>query len=501
MADITLTEEQYAPLQSSSRKIVVKALAGTGKSTLLRAYSFFNPQERILYLVFNADNSAAAKKTFPKANVKVSTFHAYAYESFGYEYQRAGKIRGITSKAIKDHAGVNDWKIATIIRDVITNYLNSADLIISETHLPKDLGSFYFKMTKALVRQAQDVWSKVVDLNSSMPCSHDAYLKIWANSSPELPFDTIMLDEAQDSNELMMSVIKNQKAKIILVGDRNQQLYAFRGSVNILDNEFLRDAAIYPLTQSFRFGTSIAKVANILLSLASEKLRVRGLDAIPSKVMNMDDDELGHHGKPYQKAYISRTVSGTIEVALALAGDSKKTYWGGKVSSYNLDDLKDLYFLSVNQTESIKNQFIKRDYSSFSNYKEIAEQTSDAEMMRNVKIVEKYGPNLPSHIESLKRHATENQHEAEYIVTTAHRSKGLEFECVTLSDDFTNPMLSLSKSIKEKGHITEDAKRAYLSEMFLLYVAVTRAIHRLNINKVVAELIEDAKRRANRGVK
>lgn len=498
MSGITLTEEQYAPLQSKSRKIVVKALAGTGKSTLLKAYAHFNPQERILYLVFNADNSTAARASFPK-NTKVYTFHAYAFEAIGRPYQSAGKIKTLTSKAIKDIGGVNDWKLATIIRDVINKYVYSADDVISEKHLPNNIDAFYSKQSVILVNTAKDIWNKIVDLSSPMPCSHDAYLKIWANTNPVFNVDTLMVDEAQDSNELMMSVIKKQRCKIIMVGDRNQQLYAFRGSVNVLDGEFLRDAEIYSLTQSFRFGVNVARVANIILSMANEKLRVKGLESIPSRIMDKDDDEIGHHGKPYQKAYISRTVSGTIEQALLVANQNKKTYWGGKISSYNLDSILDLYHLSANNIELIKNPYLTKDYHSFGYYKDIASQTADVEMLRNVKLVETYGSMLPINIQNLKNSATENQHEAAYIVTTAHRAKGLEFECVTLCEDFNHPMQILSRSMKESKSITGQAKIDYLSELFLLYVAVTRAIYRLNLNSVVQELIEDVKRKAKKG--
>lgn len=497
MGGITLTEEQYAPLQSKSRKIVVKALAGSGKSTLLRAYSFFNPQERIIYLVFNADNSAAARLSFP-SNTKVYTFHAYAFEAVGRYYQQAGKIKSLTAKAIKDIGGVNDWKLATIIRDVINTYVYSDDDVISQKHLPKKIDSFYSRQTAILVNTAKDIWSQIVDLNSPMPCSHDAYLKIWANTNPVFNVDTLMVDEAQDSNALMISVIKKQPCKIIMVGDRNQQLYAFRGSVNVLDNAFLRDAEIYSLTQSFRFGVGVARVANILLSAANEKLRVKGLESIQSIIMDKDDDQLGHDGRIYQKAYISRTVSGTIEQALQLADKNKKTYWGGKISSYNLDVLVDLYYLSTGNTSMIKNPYLTKDHPSFGDYKDVANQTADVEMLRNVKLVETYGAMLPSNIQSLKDSATEIQQEASYIVTTAHRSKGLEFECVTLGEDFSHPMQIISRSMKENKTITEKAKLDYLSEVFLLYVAVTRAIYRLNINTVVKDFIEDAKRKARK---
>ena len=90
--NITLTHEQYAPIQSTKRKIVVVALAGTGKSTVLKAYAHFNPQQRILYVVLNSDNAAAAKSSFPN-NVQSFTAHALAYAAIGKYYDNAKKIK------------------------------------------------------------------------------------------------------------------------------------------------------------------------------------------------------------------------------------------------------------------------------------------------------------------------------------------------------------------------------------------------------------------------
>jgi hypothetical protein len=491
---VTLTLEQAAPINSSSRKLKVFALAGTGKSTLLRAFSFFNPQLKILYIVFNSDNAEQAKKSFPSTNVDVSTCHGLAFRALGFQYKNANKLGPITVKALNQHLQLNDWQLCSIVNKTLNKFIFSEESTITVNHLPDDISFLYSQSHELIVKLAQTAWSKVTDLSSSMPCSHDAYFKIWALNNPTLNYDVIMFDEAQDSNNIIMSVLERQNARFIVVGDRNQQIYLFRESINSLNHPFLADAEEFPLTQSFRFGQGVAKVANIILYLLGESLRVRGMDSIDSKIMTGDDDEPGHHGAPYQKAFINRTVFGTIESALALIDKGHKIYWAGKIKNYKLDELRDLYHFSLSQTDMIKSRYITKEYTDFNEYKAIAEQTADAEMNRSIKLILNYGARLPALIDRLEATATDHQSEAAFVVSTAHRSKGLEFESVSLGEDFKNPFLMLEDAMKRNnGRVPEQVKLRFQEEMNLLYVAITRAIYRLNLNTAVKDLVEIAK--------
>ncbi|KFX05882.1 hypothetical protein KP22_08450 [Pectobacterium betavasculorum] len=74
----------------------------------------------------------------------------------------------------------------------------------------------------------------------------------------------------------------------------------------------------------------------------------------------------------------------------------------------------------------------------------------------------KYFP-FPQKLQVLCRQATTNEKDADVVVSTAHRSKGLEWDTVVLNDDFsdiTDPLLS---------------EAARTDETNLQYVATTRA--------------------------
>src|SRR5690606_22472731 len=95
-----------------------------------------------------------------------------------------------------------------------------------------------------------------------------------------LGFHTVIFDEAQDANPIMLQLLKNQYttgSKVIMLGDRHQSIYEFRGAVNAMDH--LPDgAAVLPLTQSRRFGPRTAWLANrVLGELKDEQLAIEGM--------------------------------------------------------------------------------------------------------------------------------------------------------------------------------------------------------------------------------
>lgn len=486
---VNLTPEQLAPLASSGRKKVVKALAGTGKSTLLRERAIQNPGMRFLYIVFNADNAKEAKASFPR-NVTALTWHGLAHRHVGKAYVH--KYNQILSlKAIKEVLQVADWKLVAAIRDSVSAFSNSVDFVIGPQHIPQDVEITI--SAERFVSLAQQLWGLMSDHQNNFPCTHDTYAKVWALSSPILSEDEIMFDEGQDSNSLIMDVLAKQSASLIIVGDDNQQIYRFRKAVNSLGHYFLRDAEWFPLTQSFRFGPEIAKLANVLLCLVGEHLRMRGLESIQSAVrcepINYDPSPDGK-----QKAFISRTVMGTIECALAVVDKGQKIYWAGGIGNYRLDDLVDNYHLKRGAREMIKSQSLLKNYSDYDDYFQQAEAAGDSEMIRTVNIVETYGDRLPELISKLKNVSTNNLRAAVFVVSTAHRSKGMEFPICYLNEDFKNPLSVLNfRRARQGGILTQDDVETYVEEMNLLYVASTRAILELYINTAIAEIISHVK--------
>ena len=174
--------------------------------------------------------------------------------------------------------------------------------------------------------------------------------------------------------------------------------------------------------------------------------------------------------QPY--AYLHRTVAGTFESAIA--NIDKRIYWIGGIEKYNFQELLDVYYFSIGEKSKVKRKKLFVEFRSYDDYKTAAENTSSAEMMRNVKLIDKNGNHLIRLIAKLRKLEARKIKDAELIVGTAHRSKGLEFDYVRLADDF--PDVTDQTKFDDMDILAD--------ELNLLYVASTRAMRMLVMNEI-----------------
>lgn len=458
------TQEQAQIIAWKGKQLVVTAFAGTGKTSTLEAYALANPQERMLYLAYNRAIREESERRFP-FNVECRTFHQLAWPSFGRHFQ----ARLATSLRVTDIArllNTRHWLLARTALSTLNTFLYSADGEISPLHLPDERDRGGLDAGK-IFGAAQVVWHEMTRMDSLFPVTHDTYLKLYQLSAPDLgsKWDVILFDEAQDANPVTRQFVLSQPCRVILVGDRYQQIYRFRGAENALVSPQLETADRLWLTNSFRFGPAVAGVANALLAEAGESRQVCGLGG---------EDLIARELPAYVAHYcvISRTVAGVIGAALTASLAEKKVYWVGGMEGYRIGELEDLYWLSVDMPDRIQSPQLTRDYHDFEEYRSIAKATKDPEMGQGVRLLDMYFP-LPMLLAVLKKQAVTRETDADVTVVTAHRSKGLEWDAVRINDDFvdiTDPLLN---------------RREKEDELNLLYVSVTRARKVLVPNELV----------------
>ncbi len=283
-------------------------------------------------------------------------------------------------------------------------------------------------------------------------------------------WDTILFDEAQNANPVISSLVLTQSCNVVLVGDRHQQIYRFRGADNALNVPALEGADRLWLTQSFRFGPAVAEMANILLERQDETHPLIGNGGHDDVVDRLPADVSRY-------TVLSLTVTGVIGAALYESMKEKRVYWVGGIEGCKTEELEDLYWFSVDMPERMRTLRLSREYRDFEEYKSIAKATNDVEMNQAIGLLDKYFP-LPQKLQVLRRQATTNEKEADVVVSTAHSSKGPEWDTVILNDDFsdiTDPLLS---------------EAARTDETNLLYVATTRARKLLVRNELLKLLCE-----------
>lgn len=472
------TLEQQPIIDYKGLHLVVKAYAGCGKTATLVAFAQANPNLSILYLAYNKAIKDEALSKFPD-NVTCKTGHQLAWPKFGTLY--AHKLGNAKLTDVAKLLQTRDWGFVRHTMGVLNSFLSSAEPEIGLAHFfagvpAEDQDSYGDDATERLLGAAGSVWEAMTDTESSFPCAHDAYLKLYQLSSPQLSYDCILFDEAQDANPVLSAIVALQPGQKIFVGDPWQQIYRWRGAENALDQQIEQGAEPMYLTNSFRFGPMIAGVANAILRLQGETRPLVGLGPMDKVKTSMD----GVRGR---YTVLNRTVSGVIMSAIEAVSNGMVVYWNGGIGAYNLEGLEDTYNLKNNRMGDIRDFRVKA-FKSYDAYTEAAEASEDPEMLRTMRILKDHG-NIPQLLAALRQYSTDDIEDADIVVSTTHRAKGLEWDIVLLDEDFPD--------IFDPERVDPDQVG---DELNLLYVGVTRARKILILNTLVQSIIVRAHRAA-----
>lgn len=492
--------------------IKVMAFAGTGKTTTLDFFARSLPKLRMLYIAFNKSVQIEASHRFPK-NVDCRTSHSLAWSKFGKKFQEAGKLTNgsLRIKTIAEAFGwEKDYDRAKYVLATVMKFIASSDSEIGKGHIPPEArrvaarakaekaGAEFdpvaFDETKAhesdkdYIADAKLLWKRMCDVRDrQIEMLHDGYLKLWQMSKPTLqywddsirrymPYDVILLDEAQDINPATADVVLNQKCARVLVGDVHQQIYSFRGADNILAK--IKAQHQFYLTQSFRFGDKIGRIGSLVLNTFKKEARkVVGRNGV-GELRPVDTE------KKY--TIITRTNSHLFGRAVGLYEEKRLGFIGG-VQGYKFEDILDTYFLWSEQRENIKDAYI-RSFKSFKEMEKFAEDLDDLELKSRIKVVNEYQNRIPGLIHDITTQAVDIN-VADVILTTGHKAKGLEFDQVQMGDDF--PILVKENPENGKEYLVKDLAA---DEYNLIYVACTRAITRLDLSGTMIKLLEFLKK-------
>jgi F-box protein 18 (helicase) len=298
--------------------------------------------------------------------------------------------------------------------------------------------------------------------------THDFYLKKYQLSRPVLMYDTVLFDEGQDASPVMLDVFLSQRATKVIVGDIHQQIYGWRHAVNALSKA---DFPEFTLSTSFRFNEHIARLAMECLAWK----RILG-EAAPVTIRG-----LGTNTKIRSRATIARTNLALLKKAIDAALNDrsvKKIYFEGNINSYTYAadgaSIYDVLNLYLEKQERIRDPLIQ-SMKTFELLQEYAEASEDMELSMLIDIVEEYGSEIPKLLKKLTAMhvGDEDRGKADMVFSTLHRCKGMEYDAVTLADDFITPERLRRVVEREKE---EPVDREKLSEEInLAYVAVTRS--------------------------
>jgi UvrD/REP helicase N-terminal domain len=452
------TDEQQAIIAASDtgRDLVVTAGAGAGKTSTLKLIAKAKPDEQGIYIAYNRAIADEATASFPR-NVRCNTAHSLAYRAIGRNYRHRLDSARLPGRVVADILGIHEpldvgapkplprQQLARLALETVQKFCHSADPDVMARHVPFVTGldsEQTFHLREYLLPHAQRAWADLTLDNGKLRFEHDHYLKLWGLSEPKLFCDFVMLDEAQDANPVIADIIERQTGvQKILVGDENQAIYGWRGAEDAM-SDF--DGQRLQLTQSFRFGPAIAEEANKWLSYLDSDLRIKGYDAVDSTV-----SPIAAPG-----AVLCRTNAGAVAEAVNARAEGRKAalVGGGESIRRLAEAAQDLL---AGDGTSHPELFMFESWGEVQEY--VKEDAGGGDLRVFVKMIDDMGPEQV--IDTVN--ALTSEQLADVVISTAHKSKGREWETVRIATDFSPP--------KDEGAVIPRA------EAMLAYVSVTRA--------------------------
>jgi len=459
------TAEQAAVVDGflTGQNLVIEAGAGTGKTSTLKLLAAQAGRRRGVYIAYNRSIADDAARGFP-SSVLCKTAHGLAYGAVGARYRHrlnAPRQRAQDTARIlrindpiqldKDRAPLAPQQLARLTMETIARFCYSADEQVTRWHVPLvpgvDEPAQRAELARYLVPIAQRAWDEdLTRVDGQLRFTHDVYLKLWILSGPQLPADYVLLDEAQDSNPAVAALVQAQDAQQILVGDRSQAIYGWRGATDAMQSF---KGQRYQLSQSFRFGPAIATEANKWLTVLNAPLRLRGFERISSTVGRLIDQ--------HPDAVLCRSNAGAMSRAIeGLAqGRSVALVGGGqdiqRMARAALD-------LQAGRPTDHPELFPFRTWPEVEEYVSQGADGSDLKVF--VGLVNRYGA-----AEVIRAcDGLVDERYADLVVSTAHKAKGREWGSVRIATDFSEPKPN------DEGEV-----RVPRDDAMLAYVAVTRA--------------------------
>ena len=458
------THEQIAIfncIEKTDDHLIVNAGAGTGKTTtIVEAANRINGQ-KAAFLAFNKSIATELAERLP-TGVEAKTFHA-----FGFAAIRAA---GVKTK-------VNNFKVNNIIKE-----LHGADFYIAPLKKLVSLvkGSMVNGTDKKAINQLIDEYN--INFNSdreeriaveSIPailtmCRTQTHVidfddMIWmpiVNDYPFPKYDVLFVDEAQDFNEVqreMISLCVNG-GRCIIVGDKNQAIYGFRGadsnSIDMFRQRLLkgeRKISEFPLSITWRCPNSVVREANRYVhefnapDFAEEGAVIVDAPFTPQR----NDMVLCRYNAPLVSAFYD------------LISQGKSAYVLGRDMTKGL--ITAVQKISKNNHMGVDEflQLFQKDFAY--NYQRLLDQNKENQAMALedkrdcIMIFVQKATTVGGIIEEIKR-VFDGNDKGEIMLSTVHKAKGLEADNVYIlaTERMPHPYGS-----KEENNIC--------------YVAITRA--------------------------
>lgn len=450
----------FAFVEDPARKHgVVEALAGSGKTTtIVEALKHTTEGESVLMVAFNKAIATELASRAPN-DVDVLTLHSFGLRAITRAMGRRKIDSWCTANQLQELMGRdrNSLEARRAVEKLIS--LGKGCLAQGTTELDEIADEYAIDFPKGwdrgrLVALADKVMHADAEAKGG-PISFDDM--IWLPIVRDLPlpeYDWVFVDETQDLNAAQLEIViraAGEQGRIVAVGDRRQAIYGFRGAnSNAIPEMITRlEAHVMPLSVTYRCPQLVVAEANEL---------VPSLEAAPSApcgVVREATEEILFRDAAPGDFVISRTNAPLVSLCFRwLAAGRKATIKGRDIGQGLIAWVKGTHATTVRELERAREQWHtaeaerliakERDTSAVDDKSDCLEA-----LIAGCATVEAV-------IAKIERLFSDGDERGSILLTSTHRSKGLEADRVWLLRDTY-------------------CKRTGTEEENLLYVAITRS--------------------------
>ena len=431
------TEEQIAIfncIATTDDHLIVNAGAGTGKTTTIVESATLLPLgTKAAFLAFNKSIATELAERLP-ADVEAKTFHA-----FGFAAIRAAGVK----------TRVNGYKVNNIIKDLLGGDFYAAPL---KKLVSLIKGSLIEGNDRKAINRLIDEYN--INFNSereeeiaiqAIPsiltmCKTQTHLidfddMIWmplVNNYPFPKYDVLFVDEAQDFNESQREMISKcvNGGRCIIVGDKNQAIYGFRGadsnSINLFRQRLekgSRNITELPLSITWRCPNTVVKEANrYVKEFSAPDFAIDGSVIVEAPFLPQQHDMvLCRYNAPLVSAFYD------------LISQGKSAYVLGRDMTKGL--ITAVQKVSKNNNMGVEEfkQLFEQDFTY--NYNRLLQQNKENQAMALedkrdcIMIFVNKATTVGGIIEEIKR-VFDGKEQGDIMLSTVHKAKGLEADNV-----------------------------------------------------------------------
>jgi len=237
---MTYSSEQSAIFdwfKSGTGNLVIKARAGTGKTTTLKAAFEHAPEKRMAYFVFNKRNQLEAAEKICNPRIDIKTLHSLGFSFVKNLWRNAKPDDEVEADRLDlvSRGSLNDfWEARGQILKLVSFAKNTfIEPSYDDVKQLADDRDIYFNggFTSDGIQLTLDVLeaSKIQDSKNRISFNDMVWLPCALNLVRPI-YDLVSVDETQDMSVPQLEMVKgSSRGRVAVVGDDRQCIYSFRG--------------------------------------------------------------------------------------------------------------------------------------------------------------------------------------------------------------------------------------------------------------------------------